>query len=90
MADLQTYRARTGDDLVPDDRCAQHALEELHRCGQVGSEDVDMIEADSHGCAVPRAYRGHASIAARTTDSSFTREAPALACTPSPVMTVPK
>jgi hypothetical protein len=47
-ADLQADHACAGDDFVPNDGCSEHSLEEPDRGARIRSEDMGVVEADSH------------------------------------------
>lgn len=66
-ANLQAYPARAGDHLVPNDGRSQHDLEELDRGCRVRSEDMGVIEADSHSVHMRELLeRGHGFRLRRT------------------------
>lgn len=47
-SDLQADTANAGDHFIPDDGRAEHCLEELDRRGGIRSEDMSVVETDSH------------------------------------------
>jgi len=47
-ANLQAYHARASDHFVPNYGRSEHILEELHRGGRIGCEDMGVVETDSH------------------------------------------